>query len=146
MSESRVADELAIRSLVAQYAEAVSAYDEELWASTWTEKGQWLVMGRSPTGRKELVETWHELMGGLDFVVQQANSGRILLDGDRAEGRWQIVEYGKMKGGGALINIGFYRDECVRVGDEWRFAKRSFSPLYVGPPDLSGPTIPFPKD
>ena len=35
MSDSHVADELAIRSLVARYAEAVSAHHEENWAATW---------------------------------------------------------------------------------------------------------------
>lgn len=145
MHDSTVVDELAIRSLVARYAEAVSAYDEDQWAATWAEKGQWLVMGRSPAGREELLEVWHELMSGFEFVVQQATSGYVALDGDRAKGSWQILEFGKLKAGGSIINIGLYRDECVREAGEWRFAKRTFSPRYVGPPDLSGGSIPFPK-
>jgi uncharacterized protein (TIGR02246 family) len=146
MSDSRVADELAIQSLVARYAEAVSAHDEALWAGTWADEGQWLVLGRSPTGREEVVKVWNELMSGFEFVVQQATSGRVEIDGDTATGRWQILEFGKMKDGSAMMNIGFYRDECVREDGAWRFARRSFSPLYVGPPDLSGASIPFPKD
>jgi hypothetical protein len=146
MNDSTVADELAIRSLVARYAEAVSAYDEQMWAATWAENGNWQVMGHSPVGVTALVATWHELMGGFEFVVQQANSGYVDIDGDTARGRWQFVEYGKMKNGGAMINIGFYRDECVKVAGEWRFLKRVFAPLYVGPPDLSGAPSPFPKD
>ena len=146
MSDSRVADELALRSLVARYAEAVSSYDEDQWAATWAKDGQWLVMGRSATGRQELVDVWNELMGGFDFVVQQATSGYVEIDGDSATGRWQILEFGKMKAGGSILNIGVYRDECVREAGEWRFHKRVFSPLYVGPPDLTGPSIPFPKD
>ena len=146
MSDSQIADELALRTLVACYAEAVSAYDETLWAGTWAEDGQWVLMGRSPTGRKELVEVWNELMSGFEFVVQHATSGRVEIDGDRATGRWQILELGKVKDGGAMMIVGFYCDECVREADGWRFARRTFSPLYVGAPDLSGPSMPFPKD
>jgi uncharacterized protein (TIGR02246 family) len=146
MSESRVADELAIRSLVARYAEAVSAYDETMWAETWASEGQWLVLGRSPTGREEVVKVWNELMSGFEFVVQQATSGHVTIEGDNATGRWQILEFGKMKNGTSMMNIGFYRDECVREDGAWRFARRAFSPLYVGPPDLSGGNLPFPKD
>ena len=146
MSESRVADELAIRSLVARYAEAVSAYDETMWAETWASEGQWLVLGRSPTGREEVVKVWNELMSGFEFVVQQATSGHVTIEGDNATGRWQILEFGKMKNGTSMMNIGFYRDECVREADGWRFKSRVFSPLYAGPPDLSAPSIPFPED
>ena len=146
MSDSQVADELAIRSLVARYAEAVAARDEKTWADTWANDGEWHVLGRSPKGREEIVEVWNQLMGGLEFVVQHAASGTVDIDGDHATGRWQVIEFGKLVGGGAMMNIGLYRDECVRENGEWRFRKRIFSPLYVGPPDLSAAAIPFPEE
>ena len=146
MSNSQVADELAIRSLVARYAEAVAARDEKAWADTWADDGEWHVMGQSPKGREEVVKVWNQLMGGLEFVVQHAASGTVDIDGDRATGRWQVIEFGKMAGGGAMMNIGLYRDEYVREHGAWQFQKRIFSPLYVGPPDLSAAAIPFPKD
>jgi hypothetical protein len=149
MSDSRAADELAIRGLVARYAEAVSSHNREQWAATWTEDGQWSVMGQTSVGRDDTVALWEKLMGGLEFIVQLANSGTVEFDendGDRATGRWQITEHGKFPGGNAIFTIGFYQDECVRVDGEWRFKKRSFSPLYFGPPDLSAATHPFPTE
>ena len=149
MSDSRVADELAIRSLVARYAEAVSSHNREQWAATWSEDGQWNVMGMASKGRDDTVALWDKLMGSLEFVVQLANSGWVEFpDGeeDRAIGRWQITEHGKFAGGAAMFTIGFYKDECVRVDGEWRFETRSFHPLYTGPPDLSAQAHAFPEE
>ena len=145
----RVADELAIRALVARYAEAVSSRNREQWAATWTEDGEWSVMGQTSKGRDETVALWEKLLGSLEFIVQLANSGHVEFDetdGNRATGRWQISEHGKFTGGGVIFTLGFYKDECVREDGEWRFKTRSFHPLYFGPPDLSAPTHAFPKD
>ena len=149
MSDSRVADELAIRGLVARYAEAVSSHNRDQWAATWTEDGEWSVMGQTSVGREDTVALWDKLTGSLEFVVQLANSGQVEFDdndSDRATGRWQITEHAKFTGGAALFTIGFYKDECVREDGEWRFKTRSFHPLYFGPPDLSAKTHPFPSD
>ena len=146
MSDSSIADELAIRALVARYAEAVSSRNKEEWAATWTDDGAWNVMGMSSQGREDTVALWEKLMGGLEFVVQLANSGTVTVDGDTATGRWQVSEHGKFHGGAAMFTLGFYKDECVRENGEWRFKTRSFHPLYMGPPDLSAPHHPFPAD
>ncbi len=146
MSDSRVADELAIRNLVARYAEAVSSRNREQWAATWTADGEWNVMGQTSKGRDDTVALWQKLTSSLEFIVQLASSGHVEIDGDRASGRWQITEYGKFAGGGTIFTIGFYQDECVREDGEWRFKTRSFHPLYFGPPDLSAATHAFPAD
>lgn len=149
MTDSRAADELAIRGLVARYAEAVSSRNREQWAATWTEDGEWNVMGQTSKGRDDTVALWEKLMGGLEFIVQLANSGQVELDAqdaNRATGRWQVTEHGKLAGGGAIFTIGFYKDECVREDGEWRFKTRSFHPLYFGPPDLSAATHAFPEE
>ena len=121
MSDSRAADELAIRGLVARYAEAVSSRNREQWAATWSEDAQWKVMGMSSNGRDDTVALWEKLMGGLEFVVQLANSGWVEFedgDADRATGRWQITEHGKFAGG-ATITAG------RRVTSSWRSSLRS---------------------
>ena len=149
MSDSRVADELAIRNLVARYAEAVSSRNREQWAATWTDDAQWNVMGMSSKGRDDTVALWEKLIGGLVFVVQLAGSGQVEFpdgEADRATGRWQVTEHGKFASGDAIFTVGLYKDECVRVDGEWRFKTRSFHPLYIGPPDLSAQPKAFPEE
>ncbi|MEE2703163.1 MAG: nuclear transport factor 2 family protein [Myxococcota bacterium] len=139
-------DENQIRDLVARYADAVTRRDEKAWAETWTEDGEWQVMGRTASGREAVVELWKSLMGGLSFVVQLANTERISIEGDRGSGRWYVTEYAKSSDGTALLNVGFYRDEYVRIDGVWRFARRRFDALYIGPPDLSGATFTHPEE
>lgn len=138
MDVERIAAELEIRDLVARYAAAVTTRDAATWAATWADDGEWEVLGRSARGRQDVVALFEKLISGLPFVTQQASDGRIRVDGDRATGAWQITEFAKMPGGGSLLNLGTYDDECVRENGVWRFAVRRFRPLYIGPPDLSG--------
>jgi ketosteroid isomerase-like protein len=146
MERTPVSDELAIRNLVARYADAVARRDEAAWSATWTDDGEWHVMGQSNKGREAVVKTWNQLMGGLEFVIQLASTGLVELDGDRATGRWYITEHGRFPGGAALLNLGVYHDEYRYTEQGWRFARRRFDPLYMGPPDLSAEPRPFPTD
>jgi hypothetical protein len=144
MGASPLADELAIRNLVARYADAVGRRDEADWARTWADDGEWHVLGNAARGREECVALWRRLMGGLDFVVQLPASGFVSVAGDRATGRWWVTEHGKL-GGGGFLSIGVYDDAYRRVGDDWRFAVRRFHGLYAGPPDMSGEPRPLPS-
>ena len=143
---SPVEDELAIRSLVTRYSDAVARRDEADWAATWAADGEWRVLGRSVQGREEVTALWSKLMGGLSFVLQLPNAGLIELDGDRAKGRWYITEHGKLEDGTALLTLGVYHDEYTRGADGWRFRRRRFDVLHMGPPDLTGQIVPFPED
>ena len=49
-------DELAIRHLVAAYADAVNRRDGPLWASTWADDGVWDLMGNEITGKDAVVD------------------------------------------------------------------------------------------
>lgn len=141
----RVADELAIRGLVARYADAVARYDEADWIATWCEDGRWIVFGRPSEGRAKLLETWHHLMGMFDFVVQFAHQAVLEIDGDEATGRWTMSELGTPKQGEPSLMLAVYLDRYRRVDGRWRFAERRFEVLYMGPPDLSGKTFPYPS-
>lgn len=141
MSQDAVADELAIRDLVARYAQAVTHRDEAAWGATWAKDGEWSVMGREAKGREAAVALWNELMGSLSFIVQMATTGNIQLAGDRATGGWTVTEHGKFGNGSPLFTIGLYDDVYVRSPEGWCFQSRAFRPLYAGPPDLSAPPI-----
>jgi uncharacterized protein (TIGR02246 family) len=146
MDAARLADELAIRDLVARYAHAVGTGDASDWAETWADDGEWNVMGRSVQGRDAVVQLWKDLMAGLAFVVQRPSAPSIRIDGPTGTGRWSVVEHAKTLDGTALFTIGVYTDTYVKTGDEWRFQSRHFHMLYSGPPDLSGPTFPAPQE
>ena len=142
MKAEQVADRFKIHDLVARYADAVSRRDEKAWADTWTDDGEWQLLGRTARGREEVVALWNSLMSGIPFVVQLASGGRVEIEGDRATGDWDVTEHLQMPGGVGMLNLGTYRDEYQREGDTWRFRRRIFRGRYMGPPDLSGKPAP----
>jgi hypothetical protein len=134
----RLADELAIRQLVARYADGVTRNDEETWIGTWTHDGSWTLGGNTSTGHANLLATWKSLMALFETVVQLPQHGLLDFAGDRATGRWVVVELGRTASGGASASVGSYRDHYQRVESGWKFSQRRFDFIYSGPPDLSG--------
>lgn len=135
-----------IRQLVERYADAVQRIDADDWADCWAPDGVWDLGGRAIEGRDAVVGFWKQVMPTFPFVVQVVHSGVITsVDGDRATGRWYLSEYMHRADGAAAHGIGCYRDEYVRIGGEWKFARRRYDLLYSGPPDLSGQANPHPE-
>ncbi len=143
MSDSRLADELEIRDLVARYSDAVNRGDHAAWAETWSDDGVWRLLGREARGRENCVALLRELTGPLSLVVQLATNGLVRVDGERASGRWSILEHFKTSDGGSM-SLGIYDDAYRRERGGWRFAARSFHALYLGPPDLSAAATRYP--
>jgi uncharacterized protein (TIGR02246 family) len=140
VNDAALRDERAIRNLVARYCHAIGERDDEAWAATWAEDGEWRVLGAVVRGRQAVLEHYRKLVTNVAWVVQFAHDGLVEVDGDGAVGRWQIVEHLQWQGGQGGQNVGRYRDRYVRCSDgAWRFALREFQPVYLGPPDLSGP-------
>jgi uncharacterized protein (TIGR02246 family) len=142
----RIADELAIRDLVAAYADAVTRKDAKAWSGTWADDATWILGGHATEGREAILARWNEIMSLFEFIAQLPQYGRIEIDGDRATGRWYVNELGRTKGGGPSPTLGVYHDVYARLASGWRFQRRRFDLLYVGAPDLSGQAFPFPAD
>ena len=124
-------DELAIRSLVARYADAVNRYDEALWAGTWTVNSVWDLAGMEVEGRKGVVDFWRNAMGSFEFAIQLVSQGTIEIEGDRASDHWYLTETLRPKGADAdRITIGCNVDEYVKENGPWCFAKRTYRVLY----------------
>jgi len=138
----RVADELAIRRIVAQYANAVTDNDGRAWVETWAKDGRWTIGGTTSEGHEKLLETWKTLMALFETVIQLPQQGLVELAGDGATGRWGVVEIGRAKGGSPSFTLGSYHDVYRRVETTWKFSERRFEFVYTGPPDLSGHWIP----
>ena len=64
-----VEDELAIRELVALYADAVNRVDEAQWADTWTENAKWSLPLVTVEGKTHIVGLWLQAMPCFDFVA-----------------------------------------------------------------------------
>jgi hypothetical protein len=134
----RIADELAVRRLVDQYADAVTHANESSWIATWAEDGCWQIGGRESRGHAELLATWRSLMGLFQKVLQLPQTGLLDLAGDAGSGRWSVVELGRSAAGSSSVTLGTYHDVYRRTGARWEFAERRFEFVYTGPPDLSG--------
>ncbi len=125
-------DELAIRHLIAAYADAVNRKDEKLWASTWSKTGAWTLPGTAVEGREAVVELWRGAMGGFDHALQVVYQGTIEIEGDQATGRWYLTEFLQPKGSDKdIMAVGTYADEYIREDGEWRFKSRAYHVLYT---------------
>lgn len=140
-------DELAIRHLVAVYADAVNRRDESLWASTWADDGIWDLMGNEITGKDAVVDMWNNAMKGFEFVVQLVYQGTLQIDSASATGRWYLAEHLRPQGSqSGRFNIGTYADKYQRIDGKWLFTRRTYNILYndEGKGDMSGMVIPLP--
>lgn len=136
--QDRLSDEAAVRALVHRYADAVCRHDVAAWSDTWAPDAVWEI-GRGPVrGRADITAAFERAMGLFDAVVQLALNGECRLDGDSGHGRWYMSESARTATGKNLHYLGYYDDRYVRTADGWRFAARTLTWLYQGPPDLSG--------
>ena len=141
----RVADELAIRDLVARSADAVVRFDAKAWIEGWAEDARWILGGSAAEGRDAILSRWLMVMGTIDFVAQLPEYGTLDISGDRGTGRWYVTELLWFKGGNPARILGVYHDDYLRVDGAWRFEQRRFDVLYTGAPDLTGQTFPYPE-
>ena len=120
MMSNPVEDELAIRHLVAAYADAVNRRDGPLWAGTWADDGVWDLMGNEIAGKDAVVAMWDNAMNGFEFVVQLVYQGTLEINGASATGRWYLAEHLRPQGSDSgRFNIGTYADITTKVKEIW---------------------------
>ncbi len=130
----------AIADLVHAYADAVCRRDVAAWSATWAADGVWEI-GRGPVvGAAEITAAFERAMGLFEAVVQVALNGTATVDATAGtgSGRWYMQEFARTVSGKRLQYLGFYDDTYVHTSAGWRFASRTLTWLYQGPPDLSG--------
>lgn len=148
-----LADELAIRQLVSDYADGVNRYDPEAWAATWAPQGVWqLRPDQDIVGPEAILTHWQSVMETLAFAIMVPSSGQVRLDGDSARGRWYMLEVvqekpgqGRRGGEGAHI-VGVYNDRYCKLNGRWLFQRRAYHMLYESPTDPAGVHLPLPPD
>jgi hypothetical protein len=114
--------------------------DREQWGSTWAEDSLWeLGPNRVIEGREPIIAHWEESIAPIEAVVQLASNGTVTSTGETtAVGRWYITEHIKRRSGELGMLLAWYDDSYVRVDGSWLFASRRLTPIYRGPPDLTG--------
>ena len=146
-----LSDLLEIQALSTEFTDASMMHDWDRFASLFAEDGAW----RMPhievelTTRDDIRAGVERLREGLwEYFVQNAHPGPIRIDGDTAQGRAYIEEFGKFRDGGFLHNHAIYHDQYRRTPDGWRFADRLYEiryldtdPLPGGPPEANGQAV-----
>ncbi len=134
-----VEDRLAIRELIATYANAVTRNDGETWSSLWAEDGVWSIpvipgMERIE-GRDAIYALWKEAMKGYPFQVMIAQPGETVIDGDTARGITYNQEINTDTSGVTQRWAGEYVDEYVKRNGRWLFKSRTYRVLHIGKPE-----------
>ena len=142
-----VADELAIRNLVARYSDAVIRDDGDDWRACWHPDAVWMLGPGRFEGIDAAFAQWQVLMGLFEHVWQIPQHGWVETDGDTARGRWYVNEYGqRAESFEPTFSFGVYHDHYAWRDGAWRFASRRFDILQMGTSDFAGQVMAFPAD
>ena len=134
ISSGPIEDRLAIRELVESYNDAVMRFDAQAWGDNWAEDATWSLPGMGEvTGRGAIVTMWQRAMSAFEFVGFFGSAGPLVVNGPRATGTWYQQEFLHQKDGGKRAVTGRYRDEYVKRGGRWYFAKRVYVVLKSEP-------------
>ncbi len=131
-----LSDQLAIRDLLAGFAEAVNRMAPDALRALFTDDGEWVVTGwGEPRGHDAIVAFLDGLLVKWEMIFHAVHSGRVELavDGaaDRATGQWFITEFGKLLDGTEVRIAGVYHDDYERGADgTWRFARRRYDGMF----------------
>lgn len=144
MTPEQLADEMAIRTVVASYTDAINRGAIDDIAPTYDDEAVFTMMDRPDVvGRDAILEVLRSTVARYHLVMQLVHSGVVQLDGggngddngDRARARWQITELQIPVDQPPRFVAGRYEDEYVRRAAGWKFARRTFTARYLG--DLS---------
>ncbi len=127
-----LADREAIRDLARRYAHCVWRQDVSGAVELFAEDGVMDTGDRPPIrGRAALLEAYQGMVGGSDLLPFVHNHV-IDLHGDHASGNCYLDLRGSQDGR-SMIGAGYYDDEYVRVGGEWKFRSRKLTMCHFVP-------------
>jgi len=124
-----IEDQLAIRALHDNYADAVFRRDAADWGALWADDAVWDLAGTVVNGKDSIVGLWTGAMSTFAFVGFFYQTGAIVIDGDTATGRVYTNETLEDLEGNLRRSIGHYEDAYVKRGGAWLYQSRSFSVL-----------------
>ncbi len=128
----RLADREAIRNLVNQYAHQVWRNDIPAIADLFAEDGEMdtdthgLIQGRAAIARD------YKTMLADNVFRPFVHNHIIELSGDEASGTVYLDVRATIDGEDQ-IGAGFYNDQYVRIGDDWKFRRRKLNIVSMTP-------------
>ncbi len=137
----RIEDEVAIRGLVARFADGETRNDQDYVRKLWVADGVFTINEPNLTtffGVDAIMNFLSQLRGSKEFFVQLIHSGIIEINGSTASARWLVREVAR--GGDKFYQtLGLFTDELVKHEGCWLFRERAYHYVSL---DLS----PFPGD
>ena len=151
----RISDELAIRNLVAQFANACSPHDLDKFAGLWVpdedcspaDRATWTLsepFAMSKTGVADVLAMHKSLAEPWDFFVQLVHSGVVDIgdDGHTAQGRFILREVAKGPKETYYNNFAIYEDAYVKVRGKWFFKRRAYNYMFLDSGPFKGDICP----
>jgi hypothetical protein len=136
-----LADREAIRELPVRYCDCVWQNDLKTMVELFVEDGIFVIKGRqreaTTKGRAELREMYEQALGETSPRPYIHNHVVNLKSKTRATGRC-YVELRSAAREMEWIGTGFYDDEYMKVGDQWKFASRRFTSIRLPTPPAQG--------
>ena len=124
---TELADRDAIRELPQRYCDCVWQGDVDGIVNLFAEDGVFTIVGRknenTARGRAELLKSYKEGLASLTPRPYIHNHVVELKASGRASGRC-YVELRDASNKMGWLGTGFYNDEYVKVGDQWKFQSR----------------------
>jgi hypothetical protein len=129
-----LADREAIRELPQRYCDCVWRGDIEGIVNLFTDDGEFTITGtrreNKTVGRANLLKSYSEGLANLTPRPYIHNHVIELKGNARASGRC-YVELRNASDNMAWLGTGFYNDEYVKVGDQWKFQVRRFQQVHM---------------
>jgi hypothetical protein len=134
---TELADREAIRDLPVRYCDCVWQHDLKTIAELFAEDGIFVVKGHkrevTTKGRAELRKMYEQALGDVSPRPYIHNHVVNLLSKSKATGRC-YVELRSAARDMEWIGTGYYDDEYVKVGEQWKFASRRFTSIRLPEP------------
>ena len=143
-------DRLAIQDLINRYSDAVTRADWRQCEVLFAVDAIW----ETPAGlRFDSARSFIDFLTpttSYDVLIQTPHSSVItLIDADQASATTTVHELTRGVGladstfgaAGTEINLeqyGVYYDDFARIEGEWKFSRREFVPIYIGPGQVTG--------
>lgn len=124
-----LADHEAIRDLAARYCDYVCRADLDGLVNLFAEDGTFKVEGLEveaiARGHADLKKVYAKSIAKLNTRLFVLNHVLDLCGEHRATGRCYVEVYSANLGM-ERVGLGYYDDEYVKVGDQWKFASRRY--------------------
>jgi len=132
----RLEDIESVKQLKARYcAFCDDNYNPQGIASLFTDDGVWDGgdLGTAE-GHAAIIKFFERAPSAFSFAIHNVMNPIIEIDGDRASGRWYLLQpliRKSRNGEDAMWLAGRYEDEYVRIGGEWKFKRLKFITHFI---------------